>query len=128
MTVRFKDESPALAAEFLQVLHPDARRVVLELAAWSRKRGLPDPVVTCVVRDPSSNAAVGGVPNSWHLAGCAVDLRDKHYSPDERADVVSWLERRCTIGPFELVTHTHGNATHLHLARRDFSWRKKEKS
>jgi hypothetical protein len=117
---------PLLAKEFDARLHPEARQVVLDLDAYSELEDLPLPVVTAISRAPDWYAANGlkPNPNSWHLYDCAVDLRNSHYSAEHLHRVCAWLKNRC-LPPerWELVFTLHGTGPHLHIAKKDWSWR-----
>lgn len=113
----------ALAREFDEQLHPEVCVVVVELDEWSEENGIPQVVVTCIVRTPARNAAVNGAPKSWHLVAAAIDLRSKHYTPTQKAAVLAWLKRRCPTADWECFEHNAGTGWHIHLARKDLSWR-----
>jgi hypothetical protein len=113
-----------LGPEFHHELHPDVRALVLALDAWCLKEGLPEVVVVGLSRTPERNAQVGGAANSYHLSGCAADLRNHHYEPHELARVETWLRSQCPPALFELITKPHGQGAHLHIARKDRLWRK----
>jgi uncharacterized protein YcbK (DUF882 family) len=42
-------------------------------------------IVTCAYRCPKHNAEVGGVPNSYHVQGCAADIYAAGLTPYELA-------------------------------------------
>lgn len=114
---------PELEDQFEKL--PEALRVVLEeFAKWSESRGFPAPLVTCIVRTPSQNKAAGGAPNSLHLEGRAVDLRntgsakEPHYTAEQRMACEAWLKRRCPKWVFELVLTSHGTGPHWHIGLR----------
>jgi hypothetical protein len=119
LSVQFK--FPVLELEF-GGLHPDTRQVVLDLAAWSESLGFPAPVVTCIVRAPDNALEVGKF--GWHQVATAADLRSHHYTPEQAAEVIKWLQGRCRpTEAWELITKNHGTAPHYHVARRDQQWR-----
>lgn len=59
---------------------------------------------------------------SWHMVGCAVDLRIRHYSMSEFRHVMEFLGKRCTGPEWELLSHDV-TAPHIHVGRRDKSKR-----
>lgn len=97
----------------LRDLTPHTRGHVLQLLA-----GRPLLTITSGRRSVAHNKRVGGVPNSWHLQGRAVDLvgpiHDLHLGADE-----AWRLRlgpNCT-GPEEvLLEHLGEPGAHLHVA------------
>lgn len=119
--MRFKDAQAE--AEFAKRLHPAVRQVLEELDDWCLENALPQVVVTCLGRSGLENQAANGVTHSWHLYSCAADIRSKHYTPTQKAVVLSWLTRTCPKPMWELLEHDAGSGSHFHLARRDFSWR-----
>lgn len=123
--------SERVAVEWERCLHPDSKDLVTRLGAYSATIGAPQPVITAISRARSWYSA-NGLPvneNSWHLYDCAVDLRVTHYTPEQRALVIKWLEQETApkkdegVKKWELVTKLHGTGPHIHLARRDFAWR-----
>jgi hypothetical protein len=158
------------------LLHPDLRQLLTDFEGWSAKQGLPEPVVTDLVRQPSAQQTIylrffrklqramepgpeqgridpegdgtfrpltlselkqakelRGLPEaelvtramgrfSWHLVRCAADLRSRHYSPAQLAQVRRWFEERCQRPLYEFLVHDV-TAPHLHVGRRDFAWR-----
>jgi hypothetical protein len=59
---------------------------------------------------------------SWHLVRCAVDIRSRHYDLPQLLRVQKWFETRCEQPLWEYLTHDV-SGPHIHLGRRDFSWR-----
>lgn len=94
-------------------LHPHTRAHVLLLLGAH-----PDLVVSSGRRDPARNRAVGGVPDSFHLSGRAVDLTHPSVTYLYRASTTARLQRvgpTCT-GPEEVIVHDKGSGMHLHCA------------
>lgn len=157
-----KFKIPTMADDFLRV-HPDVQDLARLFESWSRDQGLPEPVVTDVIRTKSQQRAIyvpyaqeliadfeGGVPMqdndralaiklmdlnddgiaqwaeqrfSWHLVGCAVDLRSRDYTAPQLAAVLGWFRRMALPPTFEFLEHDVGRGDHMHLGRRDFAWR-----
>lgn len=61
-------------------------------------------------RDPVHNARVGGVPNSWHLKGRALDFSG---SAKDMRNAAAWARQN---GAREVLVHNAGSGTHLHVA------------
>jgi hypothetical protein len=61
-------------------------------------------------RDPARNAAVNGVPNSWHLSGRALDLSGTTAQMQAGA---AWARQH---GANEVLIHNAGSGLHLHVA------------
>lgn len=104
--------------------HPELQKILKDLDAWSAEKRFPEVTITCVERTPSRNAAVGGVGTSWHMFRAATDVRTFHYTKEQLAHVYAWLDARCIRPMWELLKHDSGSGFHVHLARRDFAWRK----
>jgi|GEM_PF-5620059 len=160
---------PALELEF-SGLHPETKQLVLDLDAWGLTAGLPEVVVTCVLRTKdeqekiyspfarnalrkqmedltlnstettallavrehmtkdgiSERAAVARWARSrfsWHLVACAVDLRNRHYTAEQRKQVMAWLRTNRGQPQWEILEHDVGRGDHIHIGRRDPSWR-----
>lgn len=126
MSVRFA--AVGMEKDFNLRLHPTVRAVLVEFAVWSEHEALPEPVVTCLGRDGATNAAAGGVQDSWHLSHCAADLRVRHYSAEQLPKVLLWWsEKRANMKSqhTELITVPHGTGPHIHFAVCDAAWRSK---
>ncbi len=61
-------------------------------------------------RDPAHNRAVGGVPNSWHTKGRAIDFSG---SAKDMANGAAWARSN---GANEVLVHNVGSGQHLHAA------------
>jgi hypothetical protein len=109
--------------------HPDLRALLSDLGAESVKRGWPRPIVTCLWRSVRENKRLGGVPNSRHLTHCAGDLSLWIYTPEVLMKVLAWLnvemEARGGRKGWGLKVHDAGTGNHIHVERRDASWRGK---
>lgn len=138
--MRFK--TPSLAQEFAR-LHPDVIAAVKALDDFSHANRLPELVVTHAIRTPAQQEAIywrsiakaKGLSEaearaearrkfSWHLCRCAVDLRNNHYTAVQLAQVMDFLKRGREAPLWEVISHDVGRGNHLHLGRRDFSWRR----
>jgi hypothetical protein len=53
---------------------------------------------------------------SWHMVGCAVDLRSRHYTAGQLVQVMEFLAKRCGDG-WELKAHDI-TAPHVHVGRK----------
>lgn len=68
---------------------------------------------------------------TWHWVACAVDMRTvgpnpakPHYSLEQMQLAVGFFNQRCPKPLWEFLVHdVHG--PHMHIGRRDFSWRQK---
>lgn len=59
---------------------------------------------------------------TWHQVACAADLRTRHYEPAQRERVLGFVRQRCQRPLWEVLEHDVAGP-HLHVGRRDFSWR-----
>lgn len=136
-----KFKAPTLAEEFERI-HPELRRALTGFDAWSHAKGFPEVVVTHVMRTPTFQEstywqklaketglaeaearALARRKFSWHLIGCAADLRNTHYSEEQLDDAMAWFAANCTEPLFEVKRHDVGRGDHIHVGRRDYSWR-----
>lgn len=109
--------STKLESEFKQL--PEALRLVVrELSEFLNENKWGDVTITCVMRDPDKNAAVGGVSNSLHLDGRAVDIRSRDFNEKQLGSITSWLRARCPRKAYEVITMPHGTGPHIHLGLR----------
>lgn len=115
MPVEFK--RPGLEAEFRK-LHPAVRSVVVELHAWLEGNSMPGVIITEALRDAATMANYYGADWrgrkwSWHLVGRAVDIRNRHWDPVQRTQIVKYLE---TNWPDAEVLMHDVVGDHLHFA------------
>lgn len=111
-------EAYNLSEEFHTSLDPLARFAVEDLAAALDKQfGIP-LTVTCVLRTPDENAAVGGIQKSAHIPGPdgfgrAVDLR---LLPDPKAEAFILAYVALRWGPVvHFIRHNAGTGPHYHM-------------
>lgn len=86
--------------------------LVAGLEALRRLAGAPLHV-TSAYRCPVHNQAVGGVPNSQHTQGTAVDLTSKRYTPAQLAALAEQVPafKRGGIGIYPGFTHVDTRTT-----------------
>jgi hypothetical protein len=137
--VKFK--TAALEFEFDGV-HPGVAATLHALDEYSEAMGLPEVVVTDVLRTPAQQEAIywralqkaGNLTEeearsaarkkfSWHLVAAAVDLRNTHYSRAQLEEAVAFLKKGRSAPMWEVLSHDVGQGHHLHVGRKDFSWR-----
>lgn len=117
---------PELAHQFAVLLHEETRKVAEEFDRWTVQQGMPEAVVTAISRDAPFYTAKGlRKPKfSWHFTDCAVDFRNRHYTPAQKQKCRVWLKQRLTGSQWEVVLKDHGTGPHFHIAYRDFSRRR----
>lgn len=114
---------PRLELE-LDDAHPDLRPVLEDFEEWCGERGRPEPVVTSVKRTPAENARLPEAsPDSWHLVGCAVDVRANNLTPEQQREALVWFQRRCPRPEWEVLLHGKGQNIHFHVGRKHQGWR-----
>ena len=67
--------------------------------------------VTSTTRTPEENKAVGGVANSQHLHGTAIDLSVKGKTREQ----VEAIAADYRAAGFKVITRTHGTGPHVHV-------------
>lgn len=136
-------DKPNLGPEFSQ-LHPRVRKAAEDLDSWLIKKGLPQMTVTHVLRTPAMQESIyweavkdtlkcteeiarqtARNKPSWHLWYCALDFRNKVYTPAQKADIFKQLRDGRGDSIWEILMHDVGRGDHFHLGYRDFSWRTK---
>lgn len=107
--------------------HPSLRAVFVLFEDWSRANHLPEPEIADL-KDKGLRQKF-----SWHKPDhlCAADFRVHQYTPAE-LDVVEreFFERYFRHPMWELLTtkQPHGTGPHIHLARRDISFKPQEEA
>lgn len=178
MALRFNEPKGGPMERGLKEVHPELLKLLADFTLWSAQHGLPDPVVTDLIRDVPSQIRiyvrfwlklqaasregphkgqidpeddgtwraltiaeqlrakeVAGLTHgqleekartlfTWHWCKCAADLRSRHYTPAEKKKVRAWFEARCPRPLWEFLIHDV-TAPHIHVARRDFEWRRR---
>lgn len=117
-TVNFKEPS----LKFSEADNPDwenvnptmKERAITFIGDIHKNTGGSDknPLITSGYRDPERNKAAGGVSNSWHTKGMAVDLYLGDYTPEEINNIEKMARER--FG--EVLFHDSGTGLHLHIA------------
>ena len=116
--MRFK--SASLESQFRLRLHPAVRAIARELDAYLEARGWHEVVVTHALRTEAQMAKIYGEgwrrkgKWSWHLVGRAVDIRNRHWTPRQRRDIMAFL--RYGWPDAEVIMHDIGRGDHLHIA------------
>lgn len=93
-------------------LTPETKSLAQQFAYFIQKGLGTSPTFTSGYRNPEHNEAVGGVPNSLHTAGRAVDLVIPGLPP-EQEELIAHMARR--LGFSEVLWHGDGDNHHLHL-------------
>lgn len=105
-------------AEEWAVTHPDLRKQVYGLAEFAvRELGKSNLTITCVARTPDENMAVGGIPNSLHMAIPirAVDIRRRIFTDDEVQRLQAyWIQARPSQA-FDFVDEPKKHHIHLEV-------------
>lgn len=121
--MRFAGKDPKRLEGEFELLHPDLKLALEDFEEWCGNEGLPEPTITCLLRTPEENKAAKGVATSYHLCHCAADIRSRGLNAAQKAAAFSWLRARCPSGAWGLLLHDVGSGEHLHLERKDPSWR-----
>lgn len=93
-------------------LTPETKTMAQQFAYFIQKGFGTNPTFTSGYRTPEHNASVGGVPNSLHTAGRALDLVIPGLPP-EQEELIAHMARR--LGFSEVLWHGDGDNHHLHL-------------
>jgi hypothetical protein len=116
----FKDESEW---KELQYLHPAALMVFADLVRFCHDSKMPAPVITCLLRTPEENEAVGAESDS-HVTRRAFDVRSSTYTKGQIESIVNYMNTQWTKyaainshGQVRLAVHhkTTQGALHFHF-------------
>ena len=58
---------------------------------------------------------------SYHRANCAVDIRNSVYSPRQMIELMRFLETKCPLPLWEVLSHDVSNGAHIHCGIRSQS-------
>lgn len=62
---------------------------------------------------------------SWHKCGCAVDVRNRHYSEEQIAGILAFLRHGRSEEEWELLSHDVHSGEHLHIGRKDEEFKRR---
>jgi hypothetical protein len=134
-----------LEMEYLASLHPKVKAKLEGLDKWLKDKGYPELVVTHVLRSPDfqentywkriksqSSGKLSDVEAkakarakfSWHLVGCAADLRNSTYTAIQLRTIMAKLKENTNLSEYEILSHDVGRGEHLHIGYRDYGRRK----
>jgi hypothetical protein len=137
-----KFKNPSLEMEFVAGLHPEVKAVIVELDEWCQNNGYPEVFVTHVLRtredqeviywksikDSSATLSEKEARKkargkfSWHLGGCAIDIRNKSYTSLQLANVMAHLKLGRAPHRYEILSHDVGNGEHIHFGIKDVEY------
>jgi hypothetical protein len=134
-----------LEMEYLASLHPKVKAKLEGLDKWLKDKGYPELVVTHVLRSPDfqentywkriksqSSGKLSDVEAkakarakfSWHLVGCAADLRNSTYTAIQLRTIMAKLKENTNLSEYEILSHDVGRGEHIHVGYRDYGLRK----
>lgn len=138
-----KFKKPELELEFVAGIHPQLQAKIKDLDEWCLANGYPEVTLTHVLRtkddqidiywlsiqkanpgmtvQAARNAAAKKF--SWHLVGCAVDIRNTVYTTTQLVNINAHLKLKTKPGVWEILNHDVGRGEHLHVGIRDVNWR-----
>lgn len=106
-------------SNFAQFLKPDVfynSILVLHILQYLRDFVVCGPIyISSFVRSPETNSAVGGVANSDHLKGCAVDIRTNEMSDGLVRNVISRLEKLRAFGLVRFIQY-NPDKSYIHIS------------
>lgn len=73
---------------------------------------------------PEEQRAWARAKFSWHVALCAVDIRNRVYSRQQRKEIMNFLRHGTNTTDWEILEHDVGRGDHIHLGRRCHERRK----
>lgn len=111
-------------SNFLQFLKPEVfynTLSVLNILQYLRDFVVCGPIyISSFVRSSETNNAVGGVANSDHLTGCAVDIRTNEMSDGLIRNIVSRLEKLRSFGLIRFFQY-NSKKSYIHISVYDTS-------
>lgn len=106
-------------SNFVHFLKPDVfynSMLVLYILQYLRDFVVCGPIyISSFVRSPETNAAVGGVANSDHLKGCAVDVLTNEMSDGLVRNVISRLEKLRAFGLVRFIQY-NPDKSYIHIS------------
>lgn len=108
-----------------RIYTPVAERLVHSLAVGlsltTKERALAADLARM---SPEERKAWARAKFSWHVALCALDLRNRDYSRAQRKEIMNHLRHGTNTTDWEILEHDVGRGDHIHLARRELERRK----
>lgn len=100
-----------VASGDIEHLNPELRKALPAVGGLLSSLGITDATITSGYRDAERNAAAGGVPNSRHLTGDAVDI----YIGDVDKGTQNQIQQLFKEYFDTVLYHDAGSGKHLHL-------------
>lgn len=75
--------------------------------------------------NPTQRRAWARAKFSWHRCLCAVDIRNRCFSREQRRELMNHLRFGTSPTTHEVLEHDVGRGDHIHLAFKDFAQRKR---
>lgn len=141
--MKFKENNEARLSKEFEKLQPELKRIVALLDAWLISHNLPCVTVTHVLRTPRQQEdiywrliqesekcsektarAIARGKFTWHLVGCAVDIRNKSYTKSQIDQILYFLST-IDVDTFSFLSHDVRRGSHFHLQIKDKNWRLK---
>lgn len=115
--ITFKDKSVEAEFNQLPVHNKRMRDLLTALEVFVRLELKKEVMLTEVYRDPTTNAAQGGIPNSPHMVWNAVDLRSWIYTEEEIQKILNFLNCFTYRSPKKTAVYhaVPGGAFHFHI-------------
>lgn len=107
-----------------RIYTPVADKLVRDLELKNLKTDR-EKVLAGILRDmtPAQRKAWARAKFSWHRCLCAVDVRNRVFSREQRRALMNHLRFQTDSATWEVLEHDIGRGDHIHLAYKDFEQR-----
>jgi len=104
---------------------PVAKRLIAQLQAGAKMKDHDRVLAQALAAmDEAGLRAWARGKFSWHKCLCAVDVRNRVFSRQQRKLLMERLRKGRPAVMWELLEHDVGHGDHIHVGKRDFAWRK----